>query len=633
MPLFNRASQFSISGGVFTDAPNAQTVVNVVQRGPIRDGIDILRQYVAHSAIHNSIDRFDAPICAPETRIAVQENMVFWGSYFDAKDPIKLLWLLGAAGAGKSAIQQSVALRCAEQGGLAASFFFSYKDPSRDQAATLVPTLAYQLAQNISILRDPIGAAVEKDESIFEKDLDAQMDILILEPITRVSNENSSIAQGWPKTIIIDGLDECGCYRHQQTRTPLERPQNNTREIAQQKILQVLKDSAHCLPFRIMLASRAESPIREFFAGPAKLCTHLIDLNTDANADSDIRLYLQSRFNTIRLKYHLQPSWPSPRVIEELVDNASRQFIYAETVVRFVDDSSCQPEENLQLITDLRVDRSKAFSALDAMYTAIFRRCLDPGQSAMHLRLVVGLRYEWSSTRPPGAIVNTLLGLEPKDLHRVFGKLHSLIDVPDHQESSSTYALYHKALLDFLRDSARARDLFIPTHDLFEKLFCQYVLTYQALRCTYAPELSSEPSRPQELIFSQDTGNPLSENAPLTIVALLRRLSLRKHLPVSVQGLLRRPEVRDWIEDQISLENVFRASHLYVLVHHESFGCRRWKCGRLCKHLRKQIEASGAAYKWVQTRSSLGYNLWSRPVALGKDCPGGRILFRFSSRA
>ena len=58
-------------------------------------------------------------------------------------DNALLLWMQGPAGAGKSAIQQTIAERAASERILAASFFFSHEDPERDNPGKLIPTLAY----------------------------------------------------------------------------------------------------------------------------------------------------------------------------------------------------------------------------------------------------------------------------------------------------------------------------------------------------------------------------------------------------------------------------------------------------------------------------------------------------------
>ncbi|KDR76677.1 hypothetical protein GALMADRAFT_21178, partial [Galerina marginata CBS 339.88] len=72
---------------------------------------------------HNSSERFDPPKCYPNTRLAVLAKLmdwiigkVGWEGYF--------MWLYGPAGAGKSAIAQTIAEMCQSNNTLLASFFF-----------------------------------------------------------------------------------------------------------------------------------------------------------------------------------------------------------------------------------------------------------------------------------------------------------------------------------------------------------------------------------------------------------------------------------------------------------------------------------------------------------------------------
>ncbi len=82
-----------------------------------------LLEHIAPGAFHDSAERRDPPKCHPHTREAVNRDILEW-----AQNPYNLrllMWIYGPAGAGKSAIMQTIAERCAELGILAGSFFFS----------------------------------------------------------------------------------------------------------------------------------------------------------------------------------------------------------------------------------------------------------------------------------------------------------------------------------------------------------------------------------------------------------------------------------------------------------------------------------------------------------------------------
>ena len=63
-------------------------------------------------------------------------------------DKSSVFWLYGGAGAGKSAIAQSLPDRF-QQKDLAASFFFFRGDATRNDGDGLIPTLVSQLVSNL----------------------------------------------------------------------------------------------------------------------------------------------------------------------------------------------------------------------------------------------------------------------------------------------------------------------------------------------------------------------------------------------------------------------------------------------------------------------------------------------------
>ncbi|KAF9533231.1 hypothetical protein CPB83DRAFT_741588, partial [Crepidotus variabilis] len=72
-------------------------------------------------AFHISAERYDAPKCHPETRVAVVEDLLEQVKIAVASC---MIWLYGAAGAGKSSIAQTVAEKCSQEGLLIGSFVF-----------------------------------------------------------------------------------------------------------------------------------------------------------------------------------------------------------------------------------------------------------------------------------------------------------------------------------------------------------------------------------------------------------------------------------------------------------------------------------------------------------------------------
>ena len=170
--------------------------------------MELLLKASSPGAFHNSRERFDLPKCSPNTRVAVIAKIMDWIIGKVGWDRF-IMWLYGPAGAGKSAIAQTIAEMCYAFGSLLASFFFSRSDPKRNNDTSLAATLAYQIALKIPQSRKLIERVVENDPAIFQQTFQAQFNALILEPPMHLSKTAILRDIQVPYLIIIDGLDEC----------------------------------------------------------------------------------------------------------------------------------------------------------------------------------------------------------------------------------------------------------------------------------------------------------------------------------------------------------------------------------------------------------------------------------------
>ncbi|KDR67307.1 hypothetical protein GALMADRAFT_25677, partial [Galerina marginata CBS 339.88] len=277
-------------------------------------------------AFHNSGERFDPPKCYPNTRVAVLAKVMDWIVGTFGWDEY-IMWLYGPAGAGKSAIAQTIAEMCHENHSLLASFFFSRSDPKRNSVKPLAASLAYQVAVNLPQARSLIEGVVANDPAIFQRSFRAQFNSLILEPLMQLYKTSIfPIPPPSPYLMIIDGLDECN-------------DTNGQRHILD-TISEALSRSKDCVRLIILFASRTEREISLAFAAPAlEGVTAHIALDDTYQAHSDIKQYFDGCFSQIK-KTHLQKrsipaAWPTDKDILALVTKSSGQFIYAATVVRY----------------------------------------------------------------------------------------------------------------------------------------------------------------------------------------------------------------------------------------------------------------------------------------------------------
>ncbi|KAJ2924098.1 hypothetical protein H1R20_g13001, partial [Candolleomyces eurysporus] len=462
------AHDFSVKEvNVINVAPHIADPLN----GPVPD----LASRIAAGAIHDSDERCDAPKCHPETRVAVQGEIYSWivhGNSDPAQKTVKIKWVTGPAGTGKSAIMGSVADTCKQDGVLAVTFFFaSYASPDRRRKTAFIPTLAYQLAEHLPALKDPVAQAIRDKPLLFRKNLRVQMEALILTPLRQVAVESRV-----PGVVLVDGLDECEAEQYLDSHASSRTGSSMEREKAedQLEILQVLQEAAidPAFPFRIVIASRPERVFREFFSNKSWMSSFAPPLILDEkyNPNADITLFLQAKFGEIRRRYNLGQSWPSPEILGILLDQASGQFIYAATVIRYILTSRHGSPHTL-LDQVLKVKPSPGinpFSHLDAFYTHILRSAPNP---------ILAVKWLWilKGDLPPGGLnlfaqmggdpaaflINLFLQTDHGDAEYVLGDLHSLINVPPSDDLDTPYRPYHKSLYDFLGSEDRCGTIYV----------------------------------------------------------------------------------------------------------------------------------------------------------------------------
>ncbi|KDR74802.1 hypothetical protein GALMADRAFT_27334, partial [Galerina marginata CBS 339.88] len=278
-------------------------------------------------AFHDSDDIHDPPKCHPNTRVAVLNKIMDWIHGIDPETRNALImWLYGPAGSGKSAIARSIAELCEVEGILAATYFFSRFDLTRNHGRSLIATIAYQVSLCFPDIRNRIAGAINHDPFIFSRSLKSQIYSLIAEPLQgRIEAGYFNIPNASRTIIIIDGLDEC-----EDTDSQI-------------KILDAISQALrqHRLPFIFLLASRPEPDIQTAFC-----FGHLSQISTRNPLDDyyfpseDIRLFLLDKFTEIKdshpFRAQIPPAWPSEEALRALVDKSSGQFIYASTVVKFI---------------------------------------------------------------------------------------------------------------------------------------------------------------------------------------------------------------------------------------------------------------------------------------------------------
>ncbi|KAF9472783.1 hypothetical protein BDN70DRAFT_844130, partial [Pholiota conissans] len=351
----------AILGGQF-QVYQAQNVIqnpNYSAQG-VDPRMPLLKEHVSTSAFHNSAERYDPPRCHENTRVQVLAKIRDWTLRSAQNRNTWILWLNGAAGAGKSAIMQSIADLLLLQYSFVAitSFFFSRGDATRNTIESLVATLAYQLIQHIPDTSDIILSTIARNPLIFKQSLEHRLQQLIIQPLMSLPSSTER-----PFVVIIDGLDECLDRDHQAN------------------LIKVIGNicRGRDVPIVFVIASRRELQIQfEFNQETVSHILEVIPLD-DSEASDDIRCYLNAKFTDIKkthpFRHLLPPDWPTIATVTEIVEKASNQFIYASTVIKYISSPRAHPAQRLKVILDLRLLNPLSehpFAHLDSLYQHIF---------------------------------------------------------------------------------------------------------------------------------------------------------------------------------------------------------------------------------------------------------------------
>ena len=208
------------------------------------------------------MDEYNRTFCLENTRRNVINDVMEWIAD-DSREAKKVLWVYGLAGTGKSTLSTTIAQIMRKLHRLGAFFFFDRDIPQRN-FATLIRTLAYQLAMYDTRFCAVISQVAATNENIAGMPLEFQFENLLS------ANALEHVEwSGGPIAFIIDALDECGS------------------EADREILMQVLSKGFPGLPsfIRIMLVSRQEQDIQHILGSHPHLCRYPLNIDSVTNRD------------------------------------------------------------------------------------------------------------------------------------------------------------------------------------------------------------------------------------------------------------------------------------------------------------------------------------------------------------
>jgi len=401
-------------------------------------------------ALFNSLERqeCDSPKCHPNTRVAVINRLIQWIKG-EIEDDALIMWLYGAAGAGKSAIAYTLAELCHNCGWLLASFFFWKSSGERNNVGRFIATIAYQVIQAIPASRELIEAIVNSDPYIFNQSIDIQLAKLIIEPIHEL-HSRGMIFDISPLVLIIDGLDEC---------------RGNG---VQSGIVKSLAVAFHHFPLRIriLITSRPEVYLQSTFnSSSIQPRLSRLALSDEYAAKKDIRQYLKDSFEKIRREHHLASyipdSWPTPDALDELTQKSSGQFIFASTAVKYTGgDPSELPTRRLDVICRLQPPRGKEdlpYAELDSLYNHVLSNVhdIERVKQVLGVLLIVNDGQKFLCNTES---MDRFLFWQPGETRACLSQLASIIECSARYNSIK---ILHASLSDFLLDQSRSHRFYL----------------------------------------------------------------------------------------------------------------------------------------------------------------------------
>lgn len=421
----------------------------------------------------NSDARDPPPRCHPNTRVSIIQRAKHW-----IRNPgreKKLLWVRGPAGVGKSAIIQTLAEALAKEGCLGASVFFS-RPNGRNNPNQVFPSIAYQLAVQDASYKAYITDLMLKDPRSLEKSMKEQFRLLFVKPFIGKQLRNGSDVL----VVTLDGLDECG-------GDPAERASDRARsrkrssDYVQREIVELISSFVleyPSVPLIWIIASRPEKYLQAvFYDEDVQLSFWEENIPVDSvEACLDVERFLHKEFMRIQRKYadHIAAdttTWPSNEQFLLIARAASGLFIFAEVVIRFIDDPMvnnpvAQLSYVLHTISTISPSQNgrNPLAVLDVIYTEIISQIPPDMLEAAKKLIACIVHYDRRLIGLPThlCLICNCLGIRRDVAITILFHLHSVIYIPGVEDiGMARPRLYHASFRDFLEDASRSHEFSI----------------------------------------------------------------------------------------------------------------------------------------------------------------------------
>ncbi|QRW15471.1 hypothetical protein RhiLY_14470 [Ceratobasidium sp. AG-Ba] len=366
--------------------------------------------------------------CLDGTRVTIIDTLVAWAQ--GTNEAVRLAWVHGFAGLGKSSVMASVCKQLDDIGALVCSFFCKQDSPDLRDPRRVLMTIVCELAQRWDAYGLAVADIIGKNIALNSKHVQQLYDTLVTEPWRSISQTEL------PKqtlAVIVDALDEC------------------EDAIARRQLLVCLRDISRLAPFlRIIVTSRPHEDIRRYFRNSSPEWYTEFDL-LQYDASTDIRLFVQQQFEPL----DSVGGWPA-NAVDLVATRANGLFIWAGTACAYILTGLDKPKR-LMLLTG-----GSPLGAIDNLYKTILtaqetigdeedmkevRSCLSTivvtsMRSALSVRGLAALMGEHSS---------------PEVLQGVVDRLAAVLYTDNSLDGA--IRLSHPSFMEFIVDRNRSGEL------------------------------------------------------------------------------------------------------------------------------------------------------------------------------
>jgi hypothetical protein len=346
-----------------------------------------------------------------------------WTKDLDAPN---ILWLKGHPGVGKSAIVSTIVKQLLAASRLTSSFFFQRDQESYASPNVLWRVVAFDLGRRYPSMRINLVSKL-KAKTILPST--SMVDDLFEHFIRDTLDESNIMALDSPIIIVIDALDECGGSEGQAStgRKGLIRNLRRWSKLSKKcKVLVSSRDEADIARG----FSSIEHTLVEIYAGDMVTC----------QSSQDLRTFLKEGFREIANAYPetLPSDWPGNKAINDLTNKAAGLFIWASTILKFVESS--EPTTRLEQITG-----GEGKGGLVNLYTRILTMSFDEldREVMIAFRAIMGMVI-LAKEHLPASSISDFLSIKDSMREHVCSHLRPVL------YSGEVIRIRHQSFADFL---------------------------------------------------------------------------------------------------------------------------------------------------------------------------------------